>query len=74
MDGFGAMATGDASEVIHGAAWLASSVVLASQGVADVKQMVGICGLGVGVANGDGDRERRVSVVGRESSCKGISQ
>jgi len=68
---FGASETG---EDIHGATWLASSVALASQGVAAVKRMVGICGLDAGVVNGDGDREQIVSVVARESSCKGISQ
>ena len=78
VDGFGAIATGDGLEVIHGATWLTSSVWLASQGVAVVKHIVGICGLDGGVASGDGDggrgRERSVSVVGRERNCKGISQ
>ena len=74
MVGFGAIGIGDASEAIHGATWLASSVGLVLQGVAVVKQMVGICGLDAGVAKGDGDVERTVSVVGRESSCKVISQ
>lgn len=72
--GFGAIGTGDASEASHGATWLTCSVGWAWQGVAVVKQIVGICGLDEGVANGDGDCERAVSVVGRESSCKGISQ
>lgn len=74
MGSFGAIGMGDASKVVHGATWLVSSVKLASQGVAVVKQMVGICGLDAGVANGAGDGERSVSVVGRERSCKGISE
>jgi len=45
---------------------------LTSEGVAATRRMVGMAGLAAGVANGDGERTRVVS-VGRERSGNGIS-
>ena len=54
--GFGAIGTGLTSDVLHGATRLMSSAGSVLQGVAVVKQMVGICGFDAGVARGGGHR------------------